>query len=94
MKIGLSIFLLAVGAVLAFAVHVAVAGVDLRAVGWILMAVGLLGLILSMIVFTPRRSREITETRTTGVAGTGPTVTTTRETGQSSVSQTSSTDLY
>ena len=91
MKIGLSILLLAAGAVLAFAVHVAVAGVDLRAVGWILMAVGLLGLIISLVVFTPRRNSRVIESQTTGA---GPTVTRTTETGPSNVNQTSGTELY
>jgi hypothetical protein len=55
MGIGFSIFLLAVGAILAFAVHATVAGVDIHVVGWILMAAGALGLIFTMIVFGPRR---------------------------------------
>jgi hypothetical protein len=54
MNIGLSIFLIAVGAILAFAVNVAVRGVDLNVVGWILMAVGSLGLILSLLVYSRR----------------------------------------
>jgi len=40
MRIGVSIFLIAVGAILAFAVHATVAGLDLQTVGWILMLVG------------------------------------------------------
>ena len=71
MGIGFSIFLLAVGAILAFAVHATVAGVDIHVVGWILMAAGALGLILTMIVFAPRRRRTVTETRS--VAAGGPT---------------------
>ena len=67
MGIGFSIFLLAVGAILAFAVHATVAGVDIHVVGWILMAAGALGLVLTVAVFTPRRRRTITETRS--VAG-------------------------
>lgn len=55
MGIGFSIFLLAIGAVLAFAVHATVAGLDIHVVGWILMAAGALGLILTMVVFAPRR---------------------------------------
>lgn len=67
MGIGFSIFLLAVGAILAFAVHATVAGMDIHVVGWILMAAGALGLVLTMIVFAPRRRRTVIET--TGVAG-------------------------
>jgi Domain of unknown function (DUF6458) len=69
MGIGFSIFLLAVGAVLAFAVHATVAGLDIHVVGWILMAAGALGLVLTMIVFAPRRRRTVVQT--TGVAA-GP----------------------
>lgn len=64
MGIGFSIFLLAVGAILAFAVHATVAGIDIRVVGAILMAAGALGLILTMVVFTPRRARSVTSTHT------------------------------
>jgi hypothetical protein len=49
MGISTSIILLAAGAILAFAVDVTVSGVDLVAVGWILMVIGALGLVLSMI---------------------------------------------
>ena len=50
MGIGTSIFLLAVGAILAFAVTDAISGVDLTVVGYILMAAGALGLLISMLV--------------------------------------------
>jgi hypothetical protein len=49
MGIGVSVFLMAVGAILAFAVNVAVSGVDLAAIGWILMGVGAIGLIVALI---------------------------------------------
>ena len=49
MGLGVSIFLIAVGAILAFALETAVEGIDLETVGWILMAIGGLGLLLSMI---------------------------------------------
>ncbi|MDA8435933.1 MAG: DUF6458 family protein [Actinomycetales bacterium] len=58
MTLGFSIFLLAVGAILAFAVNATVAGIDIHVVGWILMAAGLLGLIVSLVIFAPRRRRE------------------------------------
>ena len=70
MGIGGSIFLMAVGAILAFAVHATVAGVDIHVIGWILMAAGALGLILTLAVFAPRRRRTVIETR--GVAAGGP----------------------
>jgi len=47
--IGTSIFLIAVGAILAFAVNVRTSGIDLQTVGVILMLVGGIGVILSMI---------------------------------------------
>jgi hypothetical protein len=50
--IGVSIFLIAIGAILAFAVNAQVSGVDIQAVGWILLVVGLIGLVLSMIFWS------------------------------------------
>ena len=69
MGIGFSIFLLALGAILAFAVNATVAGLDISIVGWILMAAGVIGLILTMVVLAPRRRRTVTETTSTPVAG-------------------------
>ena len=40
MGIGASLFLIAVGAILAFAVTAEVSGLDIEVVGWILMALG------------------------------------------------------
>lgn len=58
MGIGASIFLLAVGAILAFAVHeTTVAGIDINVIGFILMAAGLLGLILFLVIWGPRNRR-------------------------------------
>jgi Na+/proline symporter len=50
--IGISIFLIAVGAILAFAVDATVSGLDIVTVGWILMGVGALGLVLSIIFWS------------------------------------------
>jgi hypothetical protein len=49
MGLGTSIFLIAVGAILKFAVNWTVEEVDLEAVGVILMIVGAIGLVLSLI---------------------------------------------
>jgi hypothetical protein len=49
MGTGASLFLIASGAILVFAVNATVQGLDLVAVGWILMAVGLVGLVLSIV---------------------------------------------
>ena len=51
MGIGISIILMAVGAVLAFAVHVSSSGVDINTVGVILMIVGGIGLLVTLVVF-------------------------------------------
>jgi hypothetical protein len=48
--IGVGIFLIAVGAILAFAVHATTNGaVNLHTVGWILIAVGAVGTLLSLL---------------------------------------------
>ena len=52
MGLGVSILLIAVGAVLAFAVEAEVSGLDVQTVGWIILAVGVLGLLLSMIFWS------------------------------------------
>ena len=49
MGIGVSIFLLAVGAILTFALNASVSGIDLDTVGVILMIVGIIGLVTSMM---------------------------------------------
>jgi Domain of unknown function (DUF6458) len=48
MTIGASLFTIAVGAVLAFAVTAEVAGIDLQVVGYILLAIGALGLVIGL----------------------------------------------
>jgi len=59
MGIGISILLIAVGAIIAFAVNVAVSGVDLATVGVILMIVGAIGLVWSLIVATTSGRRPV-----------------------------------
>ena len=56
MGIGASVFMLAVGAIITFAFNVRVGWLDLDVVGWVLMAAGALGLILSLFVFGRRRT--------------------------------------
>jgi hypothetical protein len=56
MGIGVSIFLIAVGAILAFAVNFDVSGLDINVVGYILMIVGVIGLIMTAFIWGPRRS--------------------------------------
>ena len=61
MGIGASVFLIAVGAILTFALHVHVGGVDVQTIGWILMAAGALGLIVTLLVWSGRRRRTVVE---------------------------------
>ena len=63
MGIGVSIFLIAVGAILDFAVDVNSNGVDLHAVGVILMVVGAIGLLCSLL-FSMNRFEIIIRFRT------------------------------
>jgi Domain of unknown function (DUF6458) len=52
MGLGVSFLLIAAGAILAFAVNATVSGVDIHAIGWILLIVGLVGAVLSMIFWS------------------------------------------
>ncbi len=60
MGIGASIFLLAVGAIVAFALDLRVGWLDLDVVGWVLMAAGAIGLIMTFTIFSSRRRTVIT----------------------------------
>lgn len=66
MGIGVGIFFIAVGAVLAFAVNATVNGINLVTVGVILMIVGALGLVVDLAIFAPRRRSVVVQD--TGVA--------------------------
>jgi hypothetical protein len=57
MEYGTSIFLIAVGAILKFAVTATVSGISLQTMGVILMLVGLLGLVLSFLWLANARQR-------------------------------------
>ncbi len=62
MSLGTSILLIAVGAILRYAVTATVSGVSLTTVGLILMLVGILGLVLSvfyMFAWAPRRGQVV-----------------------------------
>ena len=52
MGIGVSIILIAVGAVLAWAVHVSTNGFNLHTIGYILLVVGAIGILLSLIFWS------------------------------------------
>ncbi len=84
MGIGINIFLMAVGAILALAVDATVAGLDIKVVGVILILAGAIGLLLTLFVFAPRRRHTVTETRSAPVAApnaSSPVVTTDEVTG-------------
>lgn len=55
MTIGAALLLIAVGAILHFAVTAQVAGIDLQTVGTILMVVGVVGFVVSLALLMPRR---------------------------------------
>jgi protein-S-isoprenylcysteine O-methyltransferase Ste14 len=52
MGIGTSIFLIALGAILRFAVTTTVSGIDIATVGTILLVVGIVGLLISLLYAT------------------------------------------
>lgn len=63
MGIGTSLFLIATGAVLNFAVDDRVSGVELATVGLILMIVGAAGLLLSLLVLDRHRDADAVAVR-------------------------------
>ena len=52
MGIGVSLLLIAAGAILVWAVDVTVSGLELHTIGWILMAVGAAGALLSLLFWS------------------------------------------
>ena len=52
MGIGTSIFLIAIGAILKFAVTATVSGIKIETVGTILLVVGIIGLLISLLYTT------------------------------------------
>jgi hypothetical protein len=64
MGIGTSLFLIAVGAILYFAVDASVSGIEITTVGIILMVVGILGLLISLFFMSSaRRDRPVARDR-------------------------------
>lgn len=51
MATGISLFFLAVGAILTFAIETPVSGIDLDTIGVILMVIGLLGMLFSLVLW-------------------------------------------
>jgi len=62
MRIGASLFLIAIGAILKFAVTTHVSGIDLQVVGVILMIIGIVGLLFDLAMWGTRRRTVITRT--------------------------------
>jgi hypothetical protein len=62
MGIGISVFLLAVGAILTFAVNATVSGLDLATIGVILMVVVAIGLVTTMAIFGRGRGPVVSDT--------------------------------
>lgn len=58
MQLGSALFLIAVGAILKFAVTATVAGVDLQVVGVILMVIGVIGLVVSLFLYYSSTRRQ------------------------------------
>lgn len=59
MTIGASIFLIAVGAILKFAVTTSVAGISIQTVGVILMIAGAVGLLIGLFLIANRRDEVV-----------------------------------
>ena len=57
MTIGGSLFLIALGAILKYAVTATVAGVEIQTVGVILMVAGAVGLVIGLFLMTSARRR-------------------------------------
>jgi hypothetical protein len=55
MAIGTSLFLIAVGAILRYAVDATVAGLDIQTAGLILMIIGVVGLVIGLFLLTQAR---------------------------------------
>jgi hypothetical protein len=60
MRIGASLFLIALGAILKWAVTAHVSGVNIHVVGVILMVVGILGLLFDLVLWGTRRRTVVT----------------------------------
>ena len=63
MGIGVSVFLPALGAILAFAVNASVSGLEISTIGIILMIAGAIGLLMTMLVFGRRDRGAVVEDR-------------------------------
>ena len=70
MSIGGGVFLLVVGAIMAFALDFTFVGVDIQLIGYILMVAGVLVLVLGLVLrFRPRRAATTVVTEIDPVTG-------------------------
>jgi hypothetical protein len=61
MGFGASLAFIAIGAILAFATRFSISGIDVQMIGWILMAVGAVGMIITFTYIRPRRRRGLAQ---------------------------------
>lgn len=69
MRIGASLVVIAIGAILKFAVTANVNGVDLGMIGVILMIIGAVGLVISLILMGMRRRTDVVSRVDDGYGG-------------------------
>jgi hypothetical protein len=74
MGIGVSLILIAAGAILTWAVNATVSGVDINTIGVILMVVGAIGLMLSLMFWSSWGGVGATSRRRTTYVDEGPPV--------------------
>ena len=63
MYIGTSIFLIALGAILKFAVTATVSGLSIQTAGTILIVVGIIGLLVSLLLLMAGRRKAVVDER-------------------------------
>jgi hypothetical protein len=61
METGTSLFLIAIGAILYFAVDATISGLEITTIGLILMIVGVIGLLISLFLLSSRRRAVVQE---------------------------------
>lgn len=61
MGFGASLAFIAIGAILAFATRFTISGIDVQMIGWILMGVGIIGMIITFAYIRPRRRARVAE---------------------------------
>jgi hypothetical protein len=69
MRLGASFFLIAIGAILKFAITKHVNGIDLQTVGVILMIVGAVGLLITLVLMSTRRRTDVIHRGPGGAVG-------------------------